>query len=108
MGLPVLASLPDLSLNQSNKMGLPKLGGLPDLSDLPDHIGDLEERFENLLTDTSCAYDETLVSGGIPNLGIEMNRNDIPEFDRANIPGAVPPCGVGAKKKEAKKIKKEA
>ena len=97
MGLPVLASLPDLSLNQSNEMGLPDLGGLPglpdlaalpglpdlaalpglpdipDLPDLPDHIGDLEECFENLLTDTSCANDETLVSGGILNLGIEMN-----------------------------------
>ena len=119
MGLPVLASLPDLSLNQSNKMGLPDLGGLPDLSalpglpdipdlpDLPDHVGDLEERFENLLTDTSCANDETLVSGGILNLGIEMNRNDIPELDLANVPGAVPPRGVGGKKKEEKKIKKE-
>ena len=37
-----------------------------------------------------------------------MNRNDIPELDLANVPGAVPPCVVGAKKKEAKKIKKKA
>ena len=58
------------------------------------------------LTDTPCGNDETLVSGGIPNLGIEMNRNDIPELDLPNVPGAVPPCDVGAKKKEAKKIRK--
>ena len=107
MGLPDLAGLPDLNLNQHKEMGLPDLAGLPDLPDLPDHVGDLEERFKNLLTDTPCGNDETLVSGGIPNLGIEMNRNDIPELDLANIPGAVPPCGVGAKKKEAKKIRKK-
>ena len=115
MGLPVLASIPDLSLNQSKETGLPDLAGLPDLPglrdlpdlpDLPDDVGDLEERFENLLTDTPCGNDETLVSGEILNLGIEMNRNDIPELDLANVPGAVPPCGVGAKKKEAKKIRK--
>ena len=29
-------------------------------------------------------------------------------MDLANVPGAVPSCGVGAKKKEVKKIKKEA
>ena len=144
MGLPVLAGLPDLSLSQSKEMGLqdlaglpdiaglpglpglpdlaglPGLPGLPDLPDLPDHVGDLEECFDNLLidtpcgndetldalTDTPCDNDETLVFGGIPNLGIEMNRNDIPELDLANVPGAVPPCGVGAKKKKAKKIRK--
>ena len=111
------------SLNLHDEMGLPVLAGLPglpDLPDLPDHVGDLEECFDNLLidtpcgndetldtlTDTPCGNDETLVSGGIPNLGIEMNRNDIPELDLVNIPGAVPPCGVGAKKKEAKKIRK--
>ena len=81
------------SLNQHKEMGL------PDLADLPDYVGDLEECFKNLLTDTPCGNDETLVSGGILNLGIEMNRNDIPELDLANIPGTVPPCGVGAKKK---------
>ena len=37
------------SLNKRKEMGLPDLAGLPDL---PDHIGDLEERFKNLLTDT--------------------------------------------------------
>ena len=95
------------SLNQCKEMGLPDLAGLPDLPDLPDHVGDLEECFKNLLTDTPCGNDETLVSGGIPNLGIEMNRNDIPELDLANVPGAVPPCGVGAKRKEVKKITKK-
>ena len=35
MGLPVLASLPDLSLNQNNEMGLPDFGGLTDLGGLP-------------------------------------------------------------------------
>ena len=107
MGLPDLAGLPDLSLTQSKEMGLPDLAGLPGLPGLPDHVGDLEECFKNILTDTPCGNDETLVSGGIPNLGIEMNRNDIPELDLANIPGAVSPCGVGAKKKEAKKIRKK-
>ena len=123
MGLPVVASLPDLGLNESKEMGLPDLGGLPELPalpwlpglpdipelpDLPDNFDDLEERFGNLLTSTSCANDEALVSGGVPNLSIEVNRNDIPELDLANVPGAVPPCAVGAKKKEAKKIQKEA
>ena len=56
----------------------------------------------------SCANDDALASGGVLNLGIEVNRIGIPELDLANIPGAVPPCGVGAKKKEAKKIQKEA
>ena len=37
-----------------------------------------------------------------------MNRNDIPELGLANVPGAVQTCGVGARKKEAKKIQKEA
>ena len=104
-GLPDLAGLPDLSLNHSKEMGLPDLD-LAGLPDLPDHVDDLEECFKNLLTDTPCGNDELLVSGGIPNLGIEMNSIDIPELDLANVPGAVPPCGVGAKKKEAKKITK--
>ena len=99
MGLPDLAGLPDLILNQSKEMGLLDLDvaglpGIPELPDLPDYVGDLEECFKNLLTDTPCGNDKTLVSGGIPNLGIEMNRNDIPELDLANILGAVPPCGV--------------
>ena len=83
MGLPDLGGLSDLSLNQSKEMELPDLDlpglpGLPDLPDLPDlpHLpdlpDDLEEHFKNLLTDTPCGNDETLVSGGIPNLGIEM------------------------------------
>ena len=103
MGLPDLAGLPDLSLKKSKEMGLPDLD-LAGLPDLPDHFADLEECFQNLLTDSPCGNDKTLVSGGIPNAGIEMNRNDTPELDLANTPGAVPPCGVGAKKKEAKKI----
>ena len=36
-----------------------------------------------------------------------MNRNEIPELDLANIPGAVPTCGVEARKKEAKKKSKK-
>ena len=129
MGFPVVASLPDLGLNKSKEMGLPDLGGLPelptisglpelpslpglpnipDLPNLPDDFDDLEERLGKLLTSTSCANDDALASGGVPNLGIEVNRNDIPELDLANIPSAFPPCGVGAKKKEAKKIQKEA
>ena len=95
------------SLNKHKEMGLPDLAGLPDLPDLPDHVGDLEEHFKNLLTDTPCGNDETLVSGKILKLGIEMNRNDIAELDLANVPGAVLPCGVGAKKEEAKKITKK-
>ena len=59
MGLPDLAGLPDLSLNQSKEMGLPDLAGLPGLPDLPDHVGDLEECFKNILTDTPCGNDET-------------------------------------------------
>ena len=117
MGLPDLGGLSDLSLNQSKEMELPDLdsSGLPDLSDLlpdlpdlPHSPDDLKECFKNLLTDTSHGNDETLVSGKIPNPDIETNRNDIPELDLANVPGAVPSCGVGAKKKEVKKIKKEA
>ena len=117
MGLPDLGGLSDLSLNQSKDMELPDLDSsglpdlpdlLPDLPDLPHSPDDLEERFKNLLTDTPHGNDETLVSGEIPNPDIEMNRNDIPELDLANVPGAVPSCVVGAKKKEVKKIKKEA
>ena len=120
MGLPDLGGLSDLSLNQSKDMELPDLDSsglpdlpdllpdLPDLPDLPHSPDDLEECFKNLLTDTPHGNDETLVSGEIPNPDIEMNRNDIPELDLANIPGAVPSCVVGAKKKEVKKIKKEA
>ena len=114
MGLQDLGGLSDLSLNQSKEMELPDLdsSGLPDLPDLlpdlPHSPDDLEECFKNLLTDTPHGNDETLVSGEIPNPDIEMHRNDIPELDLANVPGAVPSCGVGAKKKEAKKIKKEA
>ena len=120
-GPPVVASLPDLGLKE---MGLPDIGGLPELpaiSSLPDFSSlpelpklpddfdrDIEEHFRNLLTDTSCANDDALASCGVPNLGIEVNRNDIPQLDLENVPGAVPPCGVGAKKKEAKKIQKEA
>ena len=109
MGLPDLGGLSDLSLNQSKEMELPDLDspGLPDLPDLAHSPDDLEECFKNLLTDTPHGNDETLVSGGILNPDIETNRNDIPELDLANIPGAVPSCGVGAKKKEAKMIKKE-
>ena len=126
-GHPVVASLPDLGLKESKEMGLPDIGGLPELpsiSGLPDFSSlpslpelpklpddfdrDIEERFRNLLTDTSCANDDALASCGVPNLGIEVNRNDIPQLDLDNIPGAVPPCSVGAKKKEAKKIQKEA
>ena len=116
MGLPDLGGLSDLSLNQSKEMELPDLDSLglpdlpdllPDLPDLPHSPDDLEECFKNLLTDTPHGNDETLVSGKIPNPDIETNRNDIPELDLANVPGAVPSCGVGAKKKEAKKIKKE-
>ena len=36
-----------------------------------------------------------------------MNRNEIPELDLANVPGAVPTCGVEARKKEAKKKSKK-
>ena len=127
MGHPVIASLPDLGLKESKEMGLPDIGGLPELpsisgltdfSSLPslpelpmlpdDFDRDIEECFRNLLTDTSCANDDALTSCGVPNLGIEVNRNDIPQLDLDNVPGAVPPCGVGAKKKEAKKIQKEA
>ena len=93
--------LPDLDLS-----GLPDLPDL--LPDLPHSPDDLKECFKNLLTDTPHDYDETLVSGEIPNPDIETNRNDIPELYLANVPGAVPSCGVGAKKKEVKKIKKEA
>ena len=114
MGLPDLGGLSDLSLNQSKEMelpdldlpslpGLPDLADLPDLPDIPDLPDDLEECFKNLLTDTPCGNDDTLVSGGIPNLGIEMNRNDIPELDLANVPGAVLPCGVGAKRKKRRR-----
>ena len=124
MVLPVIASSPDLGLKQSKEMGLPDLGGLPgvptisglpelpslsglpdilDLPNLPDDFDDeLEKRLGNLLT-----FD-ALASDGVLNLGIEVNRNDIPELDLANIPGAVPTCGVGARKKEVKKIQKEA
>ena len=126
-GHPVIASLPDLGLKESEEMGIPDIGGLPELpsiSGLPDFSSlpslpelpklpddfdrDIEERFRNLLTDTSCANDDALASCGVPNLGIEVNRNDIPQLDLDNVPGAVPPCGEGAKKKEAKKIQKEA
>ena len=126
-GHPVIASLPVLGLKESKEVGLPDIGGLPELpsiSGLPDFSSlpslpelpklpddfdrDIEERFGNLLTDTSCANDDALASGGVPNLGIEVNRNDIPQLDLDNVPGAVPPCGVGARKKEAKKIQKEA
>ena len=126
-GHPVIASLPDLGLKESKEMGIPDIGGLPELpsiSGLPDFSSlpslpelpklpndfdrDIEERFRNLLTDTSCANDDALASCGVPNLGIEVNRNDIPQLDLDNVPGAVPPCGVGAKKKEVKKIQKEA
>ena len=129
MVLPVIASSPDLGLKQSQEMGLPDLGGLPevptisglpelpslsglpdipDLPNLPDDFDDLEERLGNLLTFMRCADDDALASGGVPNLGIEVNRNEIPELDLANVPGAVPTCGVEARKKEAKKIQKEA
>ena len=95
--------LPDI-----DSSGLPDLPDLlPDLPDLPHSSDDLEERFKNLLTDTPHGNDETLVSGEILNPDIETNRNYIPELDLANIPGAVCSCGVGAKKKETKKIKKE-
>ena len=123
-GPPVVASLPDLGLKESKEMGLPDIGGLPELpaiSGLPDFSSllelpnlpddfdhDLEECFRNLETDTSCANDDALASCGVPNLGIEETRNDIPQLDLENVPGAVPPCGVGAKKKEVKKIQKEA
>ena len=129
MVLPVIASSPDLGLKQSQEMGLPDLGGLPevptisglpelpslsglpdipDLPNLPDDFDDLEECLGNLLTFMRRADDDALASGGVPNLGIEANRNDIPELDLANVPGAVPTCGVEARKKEAKKIQKEA
>ena len=107
MGLPHLGGLPELPA-LSGLPGLPGLPDIPDLPNLPDHFDDLEECIGNLLTSTLCADDEALASGGVPNLGIEVNRNDIPELDLANVPGAVPPCGVGAKKKEVKKIQKEA
>ena len=123
MGLPVIASLPDLGLNESKEMGLPDLGGLPelpalsglpglpglpDIPDLPnllDHFDDLEECIGNLLTSMSCTDDEALASGGVPNLGTEVNRNDIPELDLANVPGAVPPppplrCGSKKERSE--------
>ena len=129
MVLPVIASSPDLGLKQSQEMGLPDLGGLPevptisglpelpslsglpdipDLPNLPDDFDDLEECLGNLLTFMRRADDDALASGGVPNLGIEVNRNDIPELDLANIPGAVPTWCVEARKKEAKKIQKEA
>ena len=128
MVLPVIASSPDLGLKQSQEMGLPDLGGLPevptisglpelpslsglpdipDLPYLPDDFDDLEERLGNFLTFTRRADDDALASGAVPNLGIEVNRNDIPELDLANVPGAVPTCGVEARKKEVKKIQKE-
>ena len=130
MVLPVIASSPDLGLKQSKEMGLPDLGGLPevptisglpelpslsglpdipDLPNLPDDFDDeLEERLGNLLTFTRHDDDDILASDGVLNLGIEVKRNDIPELDLANVPGAVPTCGVGARKKEAKKIQREA
>ena len=130
MVLPVKASSTDLGLKQSKEMGLPDLGGLPeaptisglpelsslsglpdipDLPNLPDDFDDeLEECLGNLLTFTRRADDDALTSGGVPNLGIEVNRNDIPGLDLANVPGAVPTCDVGARKKEVKKIQKEA
>ena len=126
MVLPVIASSPELGLKQTQEIGLPdlaglpevptisglpelpRLSGLPDIPDLPDDFDDLEECLGNLLTFTRHADDYALASGGVPNLGIEVNRNDIPELDLANIPGAVPTCGLEARKKEAKKIQKEA
>ena len=128
MVLPVIARSPDLGLKQSQEMGLPDLGGLPevptisglpelpslsglpdipDLLNLPDDFDDLEEHLGNLLTFTRYADDDALASGGVPNLGIEVNRNEIPELDLANVPGAVPTCGVEARKKEAKKKSKK-
>ena len=128
MVLPVIASSPDLGLKQSQEMGLPDLGGLPevptisglpelpslsglpdipDLPNLPDDFDDLEECLGNLLTFMRLADDDALASGGVPNLGIEVNRNEIPELDLANVPGAVPTCGAEARKKEAKKKSKK-
>ena len=103
MVLPVIASSPDLGLKQSKEMGLPDLGGLPevptisglpelpslsglldipDLPNLPDDFDDeLEERLGNFLTFTRRDGDDALASDGVLNLGIEVNRNDIPELD---------------------------
>ena len=128
MVLPVIARSPDLGLKQSQEMGLPDFGGLPevptisglpelpslsglpdipDLPNLPDDFDDLEECLGNLLTFTRHADDDALASGGVPNLGIEVNRNEIPELDLANVPGAVPTCGVEARKKRSEEeIKK--
>ena len=115
-GHPVVASLPDLGLKESKEVGLPDIGGLPELpsiSGLPDfsslpNLPKLPKLPDDFDRDTSCANDDALASCGVPNLGIEVNRNDIPQLYLDNVPGAVPPCGVGARKKEAKKIQKEA
>ena len=127
MVLPVIASSPDLGLKQSQEMGLPDLGGLPevptisglpelpslsglpdipDLPNLPDDFDDLEERLGNLLTFTRRADDDALASGGVPNLGIEVNRNEIPELDLAKYLVLFPPAVWKQERKKRRRNQK--